>query len=64
MSATSDGYFKVYEEHMKTLRAWFVAYGIGGPVLFVTLKEFAATVIASGNSRSIGIFSYLASFSK
>jgi hypothetical protein len=55
MSAKSDGYFKVYEEHMKTLRAWFVAYGIGGPVLFVTQKEFAATVISSGNSRLIGV---------
>ena len=44
----SEGYYKVYEEHMKTLRAWFVAYGVGGPVLFVTQQHFAETLVGSG----------------
>ncbi len=55
MSASSDGHYKVYEEHMKTLRAWFVAYGVGGPVLFITQQDFAATLAASGYSKLIGV---------
>jgi len=55
MSATSDGHYKVYEEHMKTLRAWFVAYGVGGPVLFVTQQDFAATLVDSGLSQVVGV---------
>ena len=54
MSTSSDGHYKVYEEHMKTLRAWFVAYGVGGPVLFVTQKDFAASLIDSGQSKLVG----------
>lgn len=55
MSVSSDGHYKVYEEHMKTLRAWFVAYGIGGPVLFITQKDFAAALVDSGLSQLVGI---------
>lgn len=55
MSTSSDGHYKVYEEHMKTLRAWFVAYGVGGPVLFVTQKDFAATLADSGLSQMVGV---------
>ena len=55
MSSSSDGHYKVYEEHMKTLRAWFVAYGVGGPVLFITQKDFATALVTSGVSQLIGI---------
>lgn len=55
MSASSDGHYKVYEEHMKTLRAWFVAYGVGGPVLFVTQQDFASTLVDSGLSQLVGV---------
>lgn len=55
MSASSDGHYKVYEEHMKTLRAWFVAYGVGGPVLFITQQDFASTLVDSGWSQLIGV---------
>lgn len=55
MSSSSDGHYKVYEEHMKTLRAWFVAYGVGGPVLFITQQDFAATLVDSGWSQLIGV---------
>jgi uncharacterized protein involved in cysteine biosynthesis len=40
---------------MKTLRAWFVAYGVGGPVLFLTQQSFADAIVASGYSKTIGI---------
>lgn len=55
MSVSSDGHYKVYEEHMKTLRAWFVAYGVGGPVLFVTQQDFASTLVDSGLSQLVGV---------
>lgn len=33
MDTAADSYWKVYEEYTKTVRTWFVAYGIGAPVL-------------------------------
>jgi hypothetical protein len=32
-------HFQNYAEYSKTLRSWLVAYGIGGPVLFLTNKD-------------------------
>ncbi len=32
-------HFANYSEYSKTLRSWLVAYGIGGPVLFLTGKD-------------------------
>jgi len=53
-AATSTGpapdpgaYFKVYEDYAKTLRTWLVAYGIGGPVLFITNKDVADKLSSS-----------------
>jgi hypothetical protein len=46
-------YFKVYEEYAKTLRTWLVAYGVGGPVLFVTNKDVAEKLAASHAAPSI-----------
>ncbi len=62
MSSNGDGYFKVYEEHMKTVRAWFVAYGIGGPVLFITQKEFAAILVGSGSAKLVAVLFLLGVF--
>ena len=40
-------YYKVYEEYAKNLRAWFIAYGVGGPVLFLTNNEVASKISQS-----------------
>ncbi len=32
-NADADSYYKVYEEYAKAVRTWFIAYGIGAPVL-------------------------------
>jgi hypothetical protein len=48
MTAAKDdakGHFDNYSEYSKTLRSWLVAYGVGGPVLFLTSKD-APTEIA------------------
>lgn len=40
-------HFANYAEYSKTLRSWLVAYGIGGPVLFLTNKDAPAKVSES-----------------
>jgi hypothetical protein len=49
-----DGFFKAYEEYSKVLRTWFVAYGIGAPVVFLTNEVMSKTVLNSPNAPYIG----------
>ena len=51
-STAGEGYYTVYEEYSKTLRTWFVAYGIGAPVLLLNNDELRRAVIASGVTTS------------
>ncbi|HAR46007.1 MAG: hypothetical protein A2X56_08245 [Nitrospirae bacterium GWC2_57_13] len=46
----SDGadFFKTYFEYNRTLRAWFVAFGIGGPALFLVNEHVSARLVAAG----------------
>jgi|SRR5579859_2315950 len=46
-------HFDNYSDYSRTLRAWLVAYGIGGPVLFVSNKELAAKVGTSAHAEEI-----------
>ncbi|MGH7618696.1 MAG: hypothetical protein ACREPM_15860 [Gemmatimonadaceae bacterium] len=46
--------FNDYNEYAKVLRAWFVAYGIGGPVLLLTNAAIGSKIAASGSARPIG----------
>lgn len=32
----ANGHYQNYAEYSKSLRSWLVAYGVGGPVLFLT----------------------------
>jgi len=52
---TSDyeGHFANYAEYSKTLRSWLVAYGIGGPVLFLLSKDAPTTIARSPHLRTI-----------
>ena len=56
MEIETEAHFKAYEEHMKTLRAWFVAYGVGGPILFVTQEHFAKRLLESGELFWLTLF--------
>ena len=49
-------YFECYAEFAKTLRTWFVAYGIGAPILFLSNKAVWETIKSSGNIKFIGLF--------
>ena len=52
-AAEGDGFYAAYAEYSKILRTWFVAYGVGGPVLFVTQDRIASVIAKSGEARCI-----------
>jgi hypothetical protein len=54
-----EGFFSVYMDYGRVLRAWLVAYGAGGPVLFLTQKDIADRIRASGEARTI-VYLFLA----
>lgn len=54
-STAEDGYFAAYARFAGTLRAWLVAYGVGGPALIVTQEKLAERLVASPSSKAIMI---------
>lgn len=54
-----EGFFSVYADYGRILRAWLVAYGAGGPVLFLTQKDIADRIKASGEARMV-VYLFLA----
>ncbi len=44
----SDDLFDEYSEFAKVLRTWFVAYGIGGPVLLISNETVQTKIAHSG----------------
>ncbi|MFC5500609.1 hypothetical protein ACFPOE_23910 [Caenimonas terrae] len=46
-------FFQNYADYSKAVRAWLVAYGIGGPVLFVTNDKLTERVAKSGYGNEI-----------
>jgi len=43
--------FSAYAEYNRILRTWFVAFGIGGPALFLVNDKIAAKLVAVGQLR-------------
>lgn len=57
MTIDREEYFKAYGEYSKVLRTWFVAYGIGGPVLLLTNETLATSIKTSGQGKALaGLF--------
>jgi len=48
------GFFEPYSYYARTLRTWFVAYGIGGPAVIITHPETLAVVSEAGDAELIG----------
>lgn len=48
-----EGHFANYAEYSKTLRSWLVAYGIGGPALFLLGKDAPTKLSASPELKAI-----------
>lgn len=56
MTAPKDdtGFYEPYSHYNNLLRTWLVAYGVGGPAILVTHKDFFQDVARSGNLTQIG----------
>jgi hypothetical protein len=52
-SETVLEYYNNYAEYSKTLRAWLVAYGVGGPILFLTNTTISEKLAASPEKAKI-----------
>ena len=50
----STSYYRAYEGYEKTLRTWFVAYGIGAPILLLTDEAVRDAFTHSAQGRRIG----------
>lgn len=48
-----SGFYEPYIQYARTLRAWFVAYGIGVPVLLVSQEFIARAIIKAGTGELI-----------
>ncbi len=53
MNSDSDKYYEMHESYSKTLRAWLVAYGVGGPIIFLTQKDVAKSISSSEDALLI-----------
>jgi hypothetical protein len=54
-SNIADEYFECYAEFAKTLRTWFIAYGIGAPILFLSNDTLWGIIKSSDHIRLIGL---------
>ena len=53
----ADDLFDVYFEYNKILRTWFVAFGVGGPAMFLVNDDIARALNDSGNLKCVaGLF--------
>lgn len=50
-----EGYYKSYSEFSKTLRTWFVAYGIGGPIVLLSNDVAWGWLMKSGRASTMGV---------
>lgn len=54
-NSAEDGYHKSYSEFSKTLRTWFVAYGIGGPIVLLSNEVAWGWLMKSGRASTMGL---------
>jgi hypothetical protein len=57
-SDVASNLFADYDKYAKVLRTWFVAYGVGGPVLLLTNEAVRDKITDSGLARCIA-FAFL-----
>jgi hypothetical protein len=44
----AEDFYQTYAEYARTLRHWFVAYGVGGPLILMTNAPFSERLVNSG----------------
>ncbi len=47
------GYYQNYAEYNRTLRAWFVVFGVGGPATLIVNKELSMQLAQAGALRYV-----------
>ena len=52
-SQEEKGFYKAYAGFAYNLRTWFIAYGIGAPVLFLSNKDAWDRIAVSGHAAQI-----------
>jgi hypothetical protein len=59
LPSLKDDYKEAYRCHSSTLRNWYVAFGIGAPVLFLSNEYLWKKIITSCNFEVIGFTFFL-----
>lgn len=54
-SSPSYRYYEEYTLYARTLRNWLMAYGIGGPIVYLTQQKVPEAVAKSGDAPAIAI---------
>ncbi|KPK50331.1 MAG: hypothetical protein AMJ84_11610 [Acidithiobacillales bacterium SM23_46] len=44
----AQGYYQNYAEYNRTLRAWFVVFGVGGPATLIVNRDLTANLAQAG----------------
>lgn len=55
-SSNNSAYYAPYAEYSKTVRTWFVAYGIGAPVVLLSSDTAWKAIVDANCGESIGFF--------
>ena len=55
MNIERQEYGEAFDRYESMLRTWFVAYGIGGPILLMTQASLRTRFVAAPNCACIGI---------
>jgi hypothetical protein len=53
--AHDTGFYEPYVALARSLRVWFIAYGIGGPVLFLSNETAWKSLIKAGQARAVAL---------
>jgi len=55
-NSEADHFLGPYLEHTKTLRGWYVGYGIGAPVVFISQPSIWSKVSKVGFGKSVLLY--------
>ena len=47
------GFYEAYAQFARNLRTWFLAYGVGAPVIFLTNEAVGRKLLASGQAEIV-----------
>lgn len=54
-TAEAKGFFEAYAHLARNLRAWLFAYGVGGPVIFLTNDALGKKLVSAGYAETVAM---------